>query len=173
MRIRSTIEYTYIFITLRYWQPIYKIRFCPYRPTCNLKLERFLKNFTALTINHVKKRNSPYVSCQSRPNLTLLTMNKQTNHSLLRTSRNVIEMTRLMSQFHTVAVAIARPLTATGKISDKISHVPIHKITLEGLKSPTHNIFPTSKVEFGSFRPKCFSVFGPFQAVALAQSLRY
>ena len=122
-----------------------------------------MKNVTAFTINHVKKRNSPYVSCQSRPNLTLLTMNKQTNHSLLRTSRNVIEMTRLMSQFHTVAVAIARPLTATGKISDKISHVPIHKITLEGLKSPTHNIFPTSKVEFGSFRPKCFQFLGHFR----------
>ena len=45
------------------------------------------------------------------------------------------------------------------------------KITLEGLKSPTHNNFETSKVEFGSFWPKTFSVFGPFQAVVLRNRL--
>ena len=52
----------------------------------------------------------------------------------------------------------------------QIKHIQ-RKITLEGLKSPTHNNIPTSKVEFGSFWPKTFSVFRPFQAVALAQSL--
>ena len=49
--------------------------------------------------------------------------------------------------------------------------MPVIKITLEGLKSPTHNNFPTSKVEFGSFWPKTFSVFGPFQAVVLRNRL--
>ena len=46
------------------------------------------------------------------------------------------------------------------------------KITLKRLKSLTHNNFPTSKVEFVVLE-KTFSAFGPFQAVALVQSLRY
>ena len=37
------------------------------------------------------------------------------------------------------------------------------KITFEGLKSPTYNNLPTSKVEFGSFRPKFLSVLAHFR----------
>ena len=48
------------------------------------------------------------------------------------------------------------------------------KITLEGLKSPTHNnISQLQKLNLALFGQKLFLVFGPFQAVALAQSLSY
>ena len=85
-------------------------------------------------------------------------------------------------RLQTVSALIAQLFRSRQLLSDKLSKFNIceqlslrpreQKITLEGLKFPTYNNCPTSKVQFGSFWP-IFPVIGPFQALDLAQSLKF